>query len=225
MSAGGSPARVLEAAIVLAALAQAVLNNSTVVCWCCLLTSVGAVWLQVKRYRQQGGLAGPDGIKSVFGQLCSRWHTLKPEDLLLPHRIWKVKFVGESVDDVGGGYSESIAEMCEELQNGAVPILIPTPNGREETGVNRDCFILNPEATSPIHLNMFRFLGVLLGIAIRSGSPVDLQLAPPVWKQLVGETLTLQDLSEVDSDYIQGLLYLQVHTPYVPFVIYCPICV
>ena len=151
----------------------------------------------------------------MFGQLCSRWHTLKPEDLLLPHRIWKVKFVGESVDDVGGGYSESIAEMCEELQNGAVPILIPTPNGREETGVNRDCFILNPEATSPIHLNMFRFLGVLLGIAIRSGSPVDLQLAPPVWKQLVGETLTLQDLSEVDSDYIQGLLYLQVHTPHV----------
>ena len=167
--------------------------------------------LQVKRYRQQGGLAGPDGIKSVFGQLCSRWHTLKPEDLLLPHRIWKVKFIGESVDDVGGGYSESIAEMCEELQNGAVPILIPTPNGREETGVNRDCFILNPEATSPIHLNMFRFLGALLGIAIRSGSPVDLRLAPPVWKQLVGESLTLQDLSEVDSDYIQGLLYLQVH--------------
>lgn len=176
-------------------------------------------WLQVKRYRQHGGLAGPDGTKSVFGQLCSRWHTLKPEDLLLPHRIWKVKFVGESVDDVGGGYSESIAEMCEELQNGAVPILIPTPNGREETGVNRDCFILNPEATSPIHLNMFRFLGVLLGIAIRSGSPVDLQLAPPVWKQLVGESLTLQDLSEVDSDYIQGLLYLQVHKLYI-----CPIC-
>ena len=171
-------------------------------CWC----------LQVKRHRQHGGLAGPDGIKSVFGQLCSRWHSLKAEDLLLPHRVWKVKFVGESVDDVGGGYSESIAEICEELQNGAVPILLPTPNGRDETGVNRDCFILNPEATSPIHLNMFRFMGALVGIAIRSGSPVDLRLAPPVWKQLVGETLTVQDLSEMDSDYIQGLLYLQVQS-------------
>ncbi len=30
-------------------------------------------------------------------------------------RVWKVKFVGESVDDCGGGYSESIAEMCDEL--------------------------------------------------------------------------------------------------------------
>ena len=27
----------------------------------------------------------------------------------------QVKFVGESVDDCGGGYSESIAEMCDEL--------------------------------------------------------------------------------------------------------------
>jgi len=26
---------------------------------------------------------------------------------------------GESVDDCGGGYSESIAEMCDELQNGS----------------------------------------------------------------------------------------------------------
>ena len=31
------------------------------------------------------------------------------------YRVWKVKFLGESVDDCGGGYSESIAEMCDEL--------------------------------------------------------------------------------------------------------------
>jgi E3 ubiquitin-protein ligase HERC2 len=167
--------------------------------------------ISVKRYRTKGGLAGPDGTKSVFGQMSSKLSTLTQEDLLLPHRIWKVKFVGESVDDVGGGYSESITEMCEELQNGAVPILIPTPNGREETGVNRDCFIINPSTKTPLHLNMYRFMGVLIGVAIRTGSPIDLHLAPPVWKQLVGMSLTLKDLSEVDSDYVQGLTYLQDH--------------
>jgi len=67
--------------------------------------------------------------------------------------------VGESVDDYGGGYSESIAEMCEELQNGSLPILIQTPNGREDTGTSRDCFILNPSATSKVHMKMFEFLG------------------------------------------------------------------
>ena len=165
----------------------------------------------MKRHRKHGGLAGPDGSKAVFGQMCTKWTTLKKEDLHLPHRVWKVKFVGEGVDDVGGGYSESITEMCDELQNGAVPLLIQTPNGREETGVNRDCFIFNPCAVSPVHLNMFKFLGVLFGVAIRSGSPIDIHLAPPMWKLLVGLTLTMKDLSEIDSDYVRSRTYLQEH--------------
>ena len=69
---------------------------------------------------------------------------------------------GESVDDCGGGYSESVAEMCDELQNGSVAILIQTPNGRDESGSNRDCFILNPALKTPLHQNMFRFFGWLL---------------------------------------------------------------
>lgn len=50
--------------------------------------------------------------------------------------------------------------MCEELQNGSLPILIQTPNGREDTGTSRDCFILNPSATAKIHMKMFEFLGM-----------------------------------------------------------------
>lgn len=72
---------------------------------------------------------------------------------------------GESVDDCGGGYSESIAEMCDELQNGSVAILIQTPNGRDESGSNRDCFLLNPSLKSSLHQNMFRFFGQLLASA------------------------------------------------------------
>ena len=112
-----------------------------------------------------------------------------PDSLFLPHRVWKVKFIGESVDDCGGGYSESIAEMCDELQNGSLPLLIVTPNGRDESGANRDCFILNPDASCSVHLSMFKFLGVLIGIAIRTGSPLSLNLAEPVWQQLAGKTI------------------------------------
>ncbi|OWK60818.1 E3 ubiquitin-protein ligase HERC2 [Lonchura striata] len=165
--------------------------------------------IQVKRSRSKGGLAGPDGTKSVFGQMCAKMSSFSPDSLLLPHRVWKVKFVGESVDDCGGGYSESIAEMCEELQNGLTPLLIVTPNGRDESGANRDCFLLNPAAKSLLHMNMFRFLGVLLGIAIRTGSPLSLNLAEPVWKQLAGMNLTIADLSEVDKDFIPGLMYIR----------------
>ncbi|MEE6507644.1 hypothetical protein FKM82_027611 [Ascaphus truei] len=165
--------------------------------------------IQVKRSRSKGGLAGPDGTKSVFGQMCAKMTSFSPDSLLLPHRVWKVKFVGESVDDCGGGYSESIAEMCEELQNGLTPLLIVTPNGRDESGANRDCYLLNPASKATLHMNMFRFLGVLLGIAIRTGSPLSLNLAEPVWKQLAGMNLTIADLSEVDKDFIPGLMYIR----------------
>ncbi|CAH0559020.1 unnamed protein product [Brassicogethes aeneus] len=165
--------------------------------------------IQVKRSRSRGGLAGVDGMKSVFGQMVTKLPLLTSETLALPHRIWKVEFVGESVDDCGGGYSESIAEMCDELQNGSLPLLIPTPNGRDEAGANRDCFILNPSSKTCLHLNMFRFLGVLMGIAIRTGSPLSLNLAEPVWKQLAGIELTPADLTEIDRDYVPGLLCIR----------------
>jgi len=67
------------------------------------------------------------------------------------------------VDDCGGGYSESVAEICEELQNGSLSILIPTPNGRADSGANRDCFLLNPSCKGPTHQSMFKFLGILIG--------------------------------------------------------------
>ncbi|KAI8124136.1 putative E3 ubiquitin-protein ligase HERC2 [Lucilia cuprina] len=167
--------------------------------------------IQVKRSRNKSvnGLAGVDGMKSVFGQMVQKLPLLTQEALSLPHRVWKVKFVGESVDDCGGGYSESIAEMCDELQNGSVPLLIGTPNGRGEAGANRDCFLLDPTLTSVLQMNMFRFLGVLMGIAVRTGSPLSLNLAEPVWRQLAGEQLRPSDLTEVDRDYVAGLLCIR----------------
>ena len=49
----------------------------------------------MKRSRVKGGLAGPDGLKSVFGQMSQRLSMLTKEVLMLPHRVWKVKFVGK----------------------------------------------------------------------------------------------------------------------------------
>lgn len=67
------------------------------VCFCCgSCFSFMSSPLQVKRSRSKGGLAGPDGTKSVFGQMCAKMSSFSPDSLLLPHRVWKVKFVGES---------------------------------------------------------------------------------------------------------------------------------
>ncbi|XP_043204412.1 E3 ubiquitin-protein ligase HERC2-like [Amphibalanus amphitrite] len=167
--------------------------------------------MQVRRSRSRPAAtaAATSGHKTVFSQMASKMGLLGAEALLLPHRVWKVKFVGESVDDCGGGYSESIAEMCDELSAGSPPLLIITPNGRGEAGANRDCHLLNPAARSQQYRHLFTFLGLLMGIAVRTGSPLSLNLAEPVWKQLVGLQLSPSDLAEVDRDYLPGLLCLR----------------
>jgi E3 ubiquitin-protein ligase HERC2 len=58
-------------------------------------------------------------------------------------------------------------------------------------------------------MNMFRFLGVLMGIAVRTGSPLSLNLAEPVWRQLAGEQLRPSDITEFDRDYVTGLLCIR----------------
>ncbi len=44
-----------------------------------------------------------------------------------------------------------------------------------------------------------------MGVAIRTKKPLDLHLAPMVWKQLCCIPLTLEDLEEVDLLYVQTL--------------------
>jgi len=92
-----------------------------------------------------------------------------------------------------------VAYVVQEMKSGVVPLLISTPNATNDVGYNRDRFLLNPTLTSEEHLRMFGFLGILLGVAVRTKKPLDLYLAPPVWKQLAGMTLTSDDLEEVRS--------------------------
>lgn len=66
-------------------------------------------------------------------------------------------------------------------------------------------FLLNPSACLDEHLLQFKFLGILMGVAIRTKKPLDLHLAPMVWKQLCCIPLTLEDLEEVDLLYVQTL--------------------
>ena len=70
---------------------------------------------------------------------------------------------------------------------------MPTPNARTEAGSNQDCLVLNARLSrhqtrgGTDWRTQFEFLGVLFGLAIRSGAPVSVPLAPPIWKLLVGQ--------------------------------------
>ena len=56
---------------------------------------------------------------------------------------------------------------------------------------------MNPSLNSEEDLSMFKFMGILFGVAVRTKKPLDLHLAPSVWKLLVGIPLRVEDLEEV----------------------------
>jgi E3 ubiquitin-protein ligase HERC1 len=53
--------------------------------------------------------------------------------------------------------------------------------------------------------------GILFGVSIRTKKPVAIHLAPMVWKLLVGEEVTADDIEEVDAMYIKGLQSIRDH--------------
>ena len=58
-------------------------------------------------------------------------------------------------------------------------------------------FVFNPACSSEKDLQHLKFLGVLFGVAIRTKKPIQLHIAPPMWKLLVGMSMTAKDLEDV----------------------------
>jgi hypothetical protein len=93
----------------------------------------------------------------------------------------------------------------QELQSPALTLLLRTPNGRQGVGQNREKWIPSPEATSALELEMFAFLGKLMGIAIRSKEYLALSLPSIVWKLLAGDSPDQWDLEGVDFSLAKSL--------------------
>ena len=145
--------------------------------------------------------------QTIFEQIASQIEPTEGDQLRLPSRAWKVRLVGEGADDAGGVFDETLTEMCEELERAAfgLNLLIPTPNNKADVGASRDRFMLNPQCLSHLHLQQFRFLGIMFGVAIRTKKPVEIHLAPPVWRALAGEESTLADVEELDTHIMATL--------------------
>uniref|UniRef100_A0A7S2RG93 HECT E3 ubiquitin ligase n=1 Tax=Mucochytrium quahogii TaxID=96639 RepID=A0A7S2RG93_9STRA len=87
-----------------------------------------------------------------------------------------------------------------------LPLLHPCPNRQHGVGTNREKFILRPHTAggSGAHLlmEMYNFLGQLGGIALRTKTNLNIDLASMVWKPLVGESLTVEDLRDIDHSTV-----------------------
>jgi len=156
-----------------------------------------------------------NGDKSVFGQVFQqlelgkhtqlnkfgdpdndpwRFHIGGRGDL----RAWHTLLKGLNATDAGGPYREVLFQMCRELQSARLPLFIPAPNTRDQLGKNQSSWVPNPSATAPLHLNMYRFVGKLMGLAIRTKDFLQFDFPSIVWKPLVGAEVTEDDVLAID---------------------------
>ena len=61
-------------------------------------------------------------------------------------KAYNIIFKGEGSIDAGGPFRDSLTNIMAELESGVVPILMRSPNNRNEHGTNRDCLIVNSSA-------------------------------------------------------------------------------
>lgn len=125
-----------------------------------------------------------------------------------PHISFEVIFKGENVMGEAGPYRQYFADISSELQASSIKpasstknlhLLCPSPNNDAKLGRGRDKFVVNPSANSSYHLQLFEFLGILMGCSVRTGAHLTLDLPTIFWKQLVSQKIEFDDLEEVDE--------------------------
>lgn len=143
----------------------------------------------------------------------------------------QVKFEGEGVDDYGGPYREIFTQVAAELTSTfssavldraektqsksppegdkcLLPILEPAQSwssgGTRDEGVD---FTVKADVYQRHHFRMYKFMGQLMGIALRCRVAAPWRLSPVFWKGIVGEELQEVDLVDIDSAvhaFVQG---------------------
>ena len=163
--------------------------------------------------------------ETVFSQLCAGF--MGSDGRLRPRRSlrcaerggsdsksWRVSMRGPGAaawtdtTDAGGIFRGSTRELCNELQNNAqLELFVASPNSVAGSE-GRDKFVPNPLKRDAESLLRYRFVGALLGAAVRSSAFMALDLPALVWKALAGEKHTLRDLEAVDERLGQHLRQL-----------------
>uniref|UniRef100_K3X786 HECT domain-containing protein n=1 Tax=Globisporangium ultimum (strain ATCC 200006 / CBS 805.95 / DAOM BR144) TaxID=431595 RepID=K3X786_GLOUD len=120
-------------------------------------------------------------------------------------RLFSVKFRGEEGVDWGGVYREGANSMVDDLFSAHFSLFVLCPNGQHDTGTNRGMYLPNPKCTSPVAIQMYEFVGKLLGISLRTHGDFPFAFPSLVWKQLINQPLDQSDLEGTDAMFVQML--------------------
>ncbi|CAF0744045.1 unnamed protein product [Didymodactylos carnosus] len=143
------------------------------------------------------------GLHTMFSQAYEQLHkdahlTFRKQN----DRLWRAQYLAMHSNDQGGPYRDSISRICSDICSTQLPLFILCPNGRTNSGLNRDRWIPNVfPLNKPIPNRVkkqYRFIGQLMGMAIRKKHYLDLKFPILLWKQLVREQVTIEDIEAID---------------------------
>eukprot|EP00002_Diphylleia_rotans_P006185 TRINITY_DN1551_c0_g1_i16.p1 TRINITY_DN1551_c0_g1~~TRINITY_DN1551_c0_g1_i16.p1 ORF type:complete len:681 (-),score=121.38 TRINITY_DN1551_c0_g1_i16:125-2167(-) len=143
---------------------------------------------------------------TIFEQVLNQFRGVHAKKLWHSEHAFEVKLIGEGAEDAGGPYREAFSTLSHEMQSSSLNLFIPCPNQRSNHGKNRDKFLINPNC----HASWaYEFIGRMMGVAVRTHDPLEIDLAPSFWKALINEKITVQDIIDTDAHFAQTLKMLK----------------
>jgi hypothetical protein len=117
-----------------------------------------------------------------------------------------VHLAGEVVQGQAGPYRQVLVDVCQELMSDTreTSLFVPSQNVFTGTGEGRDVFVPRP-SNNTAGLPVYEVLGRLIGMAMRSRTSLDLSFPSLVWKRLLGQEPTKEDLVAIDHNFVHSL--------------------
>ena len=90
----------------------------------------------------------------------------------------------------------------EDLFSNHIDLFIPTPTSVQQANSGDEKFIPNPRyRDNDDVLNMYRFVGNLIGVSLRTRQQLGFELCPQIWKVIVSEEVSEEDIEMIDKSF------------------------
>ncbi|XP_031561093.1 E3 ubiquitin-protein ligase NEDD4-like isoform X1 [Actinia tenebrosa] len=126
---------------------------------------------------------------------------------ILKSRLWVV-FDGETGLDYGGVQREWFYLLSKEVFNPYYGLFEYSASDNYTLQINPNSGLCNED-----HLNYFKFIGRVAGMAVYHGKLLDAFFIRPFYKMMLGKAITLIDMESVDSEYFNSLNWILENDP------------
>ncbi|XP_055844663.1 E3 ubiquitin-protein ligase Nedd-4 isoform X6 [Episyrphus balteatus] len=126
---------------------------------------------------------------------------------LLKTKLW-VEFEGETGLDYGGLAREWFYLLSKEMFNPYYGLFEYSAMDNYTLQINPFSGLCNEE-----HLNYFKFIGRIAGMAVYHGKLLDAFFIRPFYKMMLQKPIDLKDMESVDTEYYNSLLWIKENDP------------